>query len=136
MKQTFFKLLSIVLTLSLALTCCMAAFNATAEETETEQVYFYVNPTSTGGEAADGITPATAVPTIVDAINKAKDYDSNSDGIPDFGEDDTVYIRLIKAFQEDGKTEIWQELYPTGVTNIPAHDFKLDIVDFRMRTVS
>ncbi len=125
MKQKIYKLLSIVLTVLLVVSCCTVAFTASAEITPAGPV-FYVSPS--GSDTNDGLTPETPVSTIGTAVSKAVAYDGDADGTADFGAGTTVFVKLIKTLDTDGSTEL---KHTWGV--LPAHTFKLSLSSYTDR---
>ena len=114
MKQTFFKLLSIVLTLSLVFTCCMVAFNATAEETKKTVTYYISTNTVAGNDGLSSAKPLGSVNAVIAAVGDT------------CGEGDTVYIKV--AADKDTSDKVipvpWDE---NGNNVIADHDYLLHI---------
>lgn len=114
MKQKMYKLLSIVLTLSLVFTCCMVAFNATAEEAK-EPITYYVSPD--GVDADDrGLEPGTPLASVDKAVNLAKGLG--------YGAGETVYVKVIKV---DDKIAYFNSDTSNELT---PYEFTLDISSY------
>ena len=113
MKEKICKLLSIVLTVALVISCCTVAFDALAETT---YPVYYISPKGSADAAGTFEDPLSSVNSVITKVGSSYD------------EDDTVYIKAIKAYGEDGTTEIpnlWDD--DGGAATIVEHAFKLNI---------
>ncbi len=121
MKRKINKLLSIVLSVMLAFSCCVVIpFTATAESVIPTATY-YVSPN--GDDTADGITPETPLKTVNQAIILAKSVDADGDGNKDYGAGTIVAVKLIHVADTPN---FWKGDGTVSGT-LEAHDFTLYI---------
>ncbi len=109
MKNKIYKLLSIMLALSLIFSCCAISFSASAEATQIKATY-YLDAVN-GNDEYDGLTKTTAFKTFAGAITKAVAAANDSYNTPE------NYVNFIIL----GTTQVDWTL------NLPQHSFTLNV---------